>query len=89
MHQPAKPIDIVFATAQGGFGDRALRSIDKIRIERLRKPLPEAPLRRLVLAPGGSSTGMTLIALSPIIRFLTPNLLSIAYEFETARRPTS
>jgi hypothetical protein len=46
VHQPAQPIDVVLATAQGDFGHCALRSIDKIRIERLRKPLPEASLRR-------------------------------------------
>jgi hypothetical protein len=44
VHQPAQPIDVVLATAQGDFGHRALRSIDKIRIERLRKLLPEALL---------------------------------------------
>jgi hypothetical protein len=46
VHQPAQPIDVVLATAQSDFGHRALRSIDKIRIERLRKPSPEASLRR-------------------------------------------
>jgi hypothetical protein len=45
VHQPAKPIDVVLATAQGDFGHRALRSVDKIRIERLRKPLQEAAPR--------------------------------------------
>jgi hypothetical protein len=46
VHQPAQPINIVLATAQGDFGHRALRSIYKIRIERLPEPLPEASLRR-------------------------------------------
>jgi hypothetical protein len=46
VHQSAKPIDVVLRTAQGDFGHRPLRSIDKILIERLRKPLPKTPRLR-------------------------------------------
>jgi hypothetical protein len=36
VHQPAKPIDFVLATAQRDFGHRSFRSIDEIVIERPR-----------------------------------------------------
>ena len=84
MHQPATSIDVVLGTAQRDFRHRPLRSIDEKLIECLRKPLPEAPRLSCTVR-----CARTLIELSPIIRFLTPNVLSIAYEFETNSDPFS
>jgi hypothetical protein len=44
-----------------------------------------ASLRQM---PGGSSTGVTLIEVSHS-RFVAPNVLSIAYEFEAERTASS
>jgi hypothetical protein len=56
---------------------------------RARASLCQKLSRFAALTPRGSSTGTTLIEVSPIAQFTGPNVRLRAYEFETDRTPSS
>ena len=90
VRQLAAPFDVTFGTAQSRCRHRSLRPVDEMPIERPRQPMPEAlPFCFGTVTPGGSSTGTTLIEVSPIAQFTGPNVRLRAYEFETDRTPSS
>jgi hypothetical protein len=80
MHEHATTRDFLFRTAQPDFWHRSLRPIDEIRIERLRQPPPDAGR---FIDRSNAHRGLSHS------RFVAPNVLSIAYEFEAERTASS
>jgi hypothetical protein len=89
VHQPTTPLDFAFGTPQHGGGHCPPRSVDQIRIQRSRKPLPKALARcrasrgagRFVNVDGKNAhRGLSCVS------FVAPNVRRFAYEFETERR---